>query len=265
MRKLIWILCFCLLFLVACTKNAKSPGNTNNTKQPTKTETSENTQNSAANITNTNSLKTTINSKKPVLSSNTSKLKLKSLLYKDTKYKNHEVHYPSIYGHINAAIQKKLNSAIYSLIETHATKALNSGDSSTEVSLNTNYEVKYNKNNLFSIRFYHTDYFGGAHPGSEVESITLDTTTGNKVLLDDYFLPEFNYINRTNDYIVETLNPTDIELFRDFEGVVNKEAYYLSNSGFVFFFQAYDYTPYAYGPLEFVVPYSEYSNLNRPL
>ena len=65
MRKLIWILCFCLLFLVACTKNAKSPGNTNNTKQPTKTETSEALSKSAFFFINADFRKSHLSGAKP--------------------------------------------------------------------------------------------------------------------------------------------------------------------------------------------------------
>jgi len=280
MKKLAFLLCICFLFTVACGRTMKNSRKSKNTNLPNSTDKLETNINSDTdNSKNENknedknktkgsgqeTVKPTVSINKNIhLNTNIISNLPSSVMWKDAIYKKNQVHYPVVYGLSNTIVQDKLNSAIYALIDTHANKAVNDADGLTVV-LNTSYKVEYNKNKLFSIRFYHTDNFGGAHPGSEVESITLDIKTGSKVTLDSLFLPGYNYIITTNNYIKQKIPSLNVELTRNFEGVVDKNAFYLSNSGFVFYFQAYDYTPYAYGPLEFVIPYSKYSSLTRTL
>lgn len=156
--------------------------------------------------------------------------------------------------------KNEINKEVLKFINDIKNSNVTPSDSSTKFS--NIFNVTYNKKGYFSIKFTSTIYTqGAAHPNTQLDGITFNIETGKIVEFKEYFLPEFNPITRSNDYIAKYIKDNDVPVFAEFTGIKNSKNYYLTDKGFTFFFQPYELTPYAFGPLEVNIPYSEYSNL----
>lgn len=56
-----------------------------------------------------------------------------------------------------------------------------------------NYEVKHNKNNILSLYITYLKYTGGAHPITEADSFNINTKSGKKLKLKDFFKQNQDY------------------------------------------------------------------------
>lgn len=120
------------------------------------------------------------------------------------------------------------------------------------------YSTGVNHNSILSLRF--EDYVfweHAAHGITVVRSITLNICNAQVYSFSDLFDPAAPYRERVNAIIREQIAARQIPLLREFEGVYLEQEYYLTDSELVIYYQLYDYTPYAYGILEFAISYSQ--------
>ena len=111
--------------------------------------------------------------------------------------------------------------------------------------------------------YYANSVTGAAHPANYQFSEQFDLATGERLTLSSFFTdPE---AARTR--ILETLSGKDAlsgysadTLSSEFKD----EYFYLTEDGFVFYFQPDTVAPYAAGLLEFSIPYSELEDLLSP-
>lgn len=124
------------------------------------------------------------------------------------------------------------------------------------------YDVMVNTNGIMSILNNSYMYMkDAAHGLSMRSSINIDMVDGRLYDLEDLFKPGANYKDKLNDIIKKQLAKEDIPLLREYEGIKDKQEYYLTDKELVVYYQLYDYTPYAYGFLEFYIPYESISDM----
>ncbi|MBC9784366.1 DUF4163 domain-containing protein [Heliobacterium chlorum] len=170
---------------------------------------------------------------------------------------------PTVQTNINRILKERVDSfkknnigtLRESLVELH-----DAGAKNMTMAIDCNYEVKYNQNGLISFFFRDYIYSGGAHGMTYASSLTLNTTTGKVYSLPDLFQDDsyVPIINRTvSQYFTEQIH----EPLSGFTSIPRDQNFYLSPEGLVVYFQLYEYTPYAYGFPEVVIPYTDLDSL----
>ncbi len=127
------------------------------------------------------------------------------------------------------------------------------------------YSVPYNHDGILSILFSDYRYFGGAHGGDLRSSLTFDLKTGKQLSLEDLMIKDSGYRELINSSIKKEIK-NRVEsgvLFElaDFEDIGDDPAYYLTQDAVVFYFQEYEYFPYASGIQEFPMMYLDFSGM----
>jgi len=131
-----------------------------------------------------------------------------------------------------------------------------------------NYEVKYNQNGLLSIVLSNYQYAGGAHGGTVQTAYTFDLNTGKQLSLTSLMKSGSGYQQQFDTKIKAEINAREksgmlVEIANSpFQTLGNNPDFYLSDDGIVFYFQQYQYFPYAAGIQEF--PFS-YDSIARDL
>ncbi|MGG6310668.1 RsiV family protein [Paenibacillus macerans] len=67
-----------------------------------------------------------------------------------------------------------------------------------------------------------------------------------------------NYVSIINKRIKEQIKNRNMELLTPFESIEPDRGYFLNRNGVVVFFTQYEYTSYAEGMPEFVIPYAAF-------
>lgn len=129
------------------------------------------------------------------------------------------------------------------------------------------YDVKYNQNGLFSIVLSNYQYEGGVHGSTIQTAFTFDLNTGKQLKLSDLTNPSSGY-QKYFDAAIRSQIDARIKsgaLYEfpssPFQTLGGNPDFYLSDDGIVFYFQEYQYFPYAAGIQKFTVPYGSISSM----
>lgn len=129
----------------------------------------------------------------------------------------------------------------------------------------SSYDTSVNQNDILSLTFENYTYWEGAPHGITImRAITVNLETGQRYQFWQLFDPRTNWKAQINAIIRAQIAERQIPMLRPFEGVTDKEEYFLTNKSLVIFYQIYDYTPYVYGILEFEIPYNQIENIINP-
>ena len=131
------------------------------------------------------------------------------------------------------------------------------------------YEIKYNQNGLLSVVLSDYQYSGGAHGSTIQSSYTFDLTTGKDLSLADLMTPDSGYTAFINASIRKQIDSRVktgglYEFTPGFTDIGEDPPYYVSDEGLVFYFQQYEYFPYAAGIQEFTIPYADLTSMLKP-
>lgn len=163
---------------------------------------------------------------------------------------------------LNSKVRSKINSAI----KRAAFAAIPDYDPGTSISeAVSSYKTTVNMKGVLSLRF--EDYFYpemAAHGVTGVSSVTLDLKTGREYEFYQLFRKGTNYQTEINQIIQAQIIAEQIPLLKPFTGVGPDEDYYLTPDSLVVYYQPYEYTPGAYGVLEFKIPYSQITGIIDP-
>jgi len=175
--------------------------------------------------------------------------------------------YPLITGLADKTVQKKLNT----LFKKEAINAKNQGLKCAVVLSQSeyggtklcetylDYKIAYNQNGLLSVVFSEYQYAGGAHGSTTQSSYTFDLQTGEELKLNDLLNADKKYTSYINAIIKKEIDKKvasgDLFELEKFKSIGKNPAFYLSDEGIVFYFQQYEYFPYAAGIQEFVIPF----------
>ncbi|MCZ8520426.1 MULTISPECIES: stalk domain-containing protein [Paenibacillus] len=185
-----------------------------------------------------------------------------------------EVQYPQVEGFADAAVQKKMNDVLRAQgeaavaegikIVTEAEKGNQEIKSeSPEVEIppslfSSSYTVTSNEQGKLSLYVDQYQYTGGAHGGTARRGYTFDLKTGELLTLKAAAADHPDYVSIINRTIQNNIKDTELYLLTPFETIQPDRNYYLSHEGIVIYFQQYEYTPYAAGMPEFIIPYSAF-------
>ena len=190
------------------------------------------------------------------------------------KKMNDTIYYPQLYGMANVDIQNQINTTF----KNHAVGLLNyyneiiswgieAEDPMLEYyTVDSEYEIKYHQNNRLSIVSFDYEYTGGVHGLYWYTAHNFDLNTGELLQLPELFLEHTNYSMVINNEIKKQINilkQTDdyweLEPFYSIDQ--NTPNFYLTPIGIGIYFSLYEYTPYAYGIPEFIIPYSVFGGI----
>lgn len=162
---------------------------------------------------------------------------------------------------INSNIEKTI-MAYAEDVEKSAKEAQKLGAFHNNYTINSEYNIHYNKNNLLSITTSCYQYTGGAHGMTFVNSFNIDTKSGENISLKDFFSPEENYVEVINKTVREEITNHPKEYFEDvvnrFKGILPDQPFYIENDNVVVYFGLYDIAPYAGGIKEFKIPFKNF-------
>ncbi len=126
--------------------------------------------------------------------------------------------------------------------------------------LDSTYSVSYNENSLVSIQFEYYSYVAGAaHPISYTKTLTYDMLSRQEIQLQDLFIADSDWLTTLSTYSSNDLNTREVLQFA--EGaqplMENFSRWVITPEGLKFFFDTYQVAPYAAGPQQVLIPYSE--------
>lgn len=163
-------------------------------------------------------------------------------------------------------LSSKVRSKVNSAIRKAAFEAIPDYDPGTSVvEAVSNYKTIVNLKGILSLRF--EDYYYpemAAHGVTGVSSITIDLKTGHEYEFYQLFRRGSNYQTVLNQIIQAQIVAGQIPLLKPFAGVGPDEDYYLTPDSLVIYYQPYEYTPGAYGVLEFTIAYSQITGIIDP-
>lgn len=125
-----------------------------------------------------------------------------------------------------------------------------------------NFEITYNREPFLSMYFDQYTFRGGAHGETQRFGFTFNTSTGRQMELNQFFRSQ-GYLREVHQEIIRQIRRQVAQnpgiYFPDYERNViryfNEENYYLTRTGFAFFYPAYTIAPGATGIPVFIVPY----------
>lgn len=173
------------------------------------------------------------------------------------------------------AIQDRIN-AIFSDISTTAQQDIKSAEEESKkiaeergepipYMLHVSYSVPYNYDGILSILFSDYRYVGGAHGGDFRTAYTFDLTAGKELTLPDLMNEGSGYrafINTSiKKEIVRRLEAGEVYELAEFKDIGDDPAWYLTQDAIVFYFQEYEYFPYASGIQEFPIRYTDLNGM----
>ena len=184
--------------------------------------------------------------------------------------------YPQIDGLDNRAIQDGINSVFRQAAEEAKTKGLRNAEEMKEVRVSGytgipwrcetyfDYRLKYNQNGLLSVVVTDYQYSGGAHGITLQDSYTYNLETGREYSLSGLFRSDVDYVSFISSTIENEINARGLSEIAPFKTINADQNFYLSENGLVFYFQPYEYFPYAAGIQEFHVDFSALQSMLKP-
>ena len=96
------------------------------------------------------------------------------------------------------------------------------------------------------------------HPNHSRMTINMSEQTGKPIELSDLYTEQELFYESVNVFIDVHMRENKEAFYNDivFSGINEDTQFYLTKDGIVFYFQLYEYAPYAYGYPEVVVPFS---------
>lgn len=210
--------------------------------------------------------------------------RIEDLLFSETKpVLEIKIEYPQVFGKIAGLCENRFNNFylrsaaktnLYVRTEMYK-KAANTYKNSEKTGFPFNFMtfektlfVSKNNGEFISIYFDTFKYMGGAHGMTTRTADTWNAKNGSIMPLGSFFTKGFNYIR----YIQETISQQISADLQSNESVYYKNAperckrlfnekrYYLSDTGFIFFYPSYSIAPYYAGIRTFEVPFENFGN-----
>ncbi|GKT33871.1 hypothetical protein ADUPG1_007546, partial [Aduncisulcus paluster] len=106
----------------------------------------------------------------------------------------------------------------------------------------------------------------GIHPNHSRRTVTLSKITNKELFLKDIFSDEVRFKELVNVFIDGYMKEHEGDFYDGavFEGIDEHTQFYLSDKGLVFYFQLYEYAPYAYGYPEIEIPFTYLKEALKP-
>lgn len=183
------------------------------------------------------------------------------------------VYYPVISGYENTTVQQKINT----FLKNEADRNIAAGSKQMDQvvkgnqqiladnpkatirqpSFESQYTVTYNEQGRLSLYVDYHIYSGGAHGDTARIPYTFDLATGDVLSLKEVTNNE-KYVSIINDKIKSQIKSRNLPLIAHFQTIEGDRDYFLNRNGVVIYFTQYEYTSFAEGMPEFVIPYTDF-------
>jgi Protein of unknown function (DUF3298)/Deacetylase PdaC len=132
--------------------------------------------------------------------------------------------------------------------------------------------VKNQTDKILSIEYSDYSFLGGAHPNTFVSFSNYSLTNGEEISLDDCLIKGYeNQLNSVGEKIFrqkkklsENSDLSSAGYWFDEDRFELNDNFAILKEGLLFYFNSYDVAPYAAGPTEIMIPYSEITHLILP-
>lgn len=188
--------------------------------------------------------------------------------------KSIHVYYPVLSGYSDTAVQNKINAFLKKEADRNVAEGskemdpqakenmkILAGNPKADVrtpSLDGQYTVSYNEKGKLSLYVDYYVYTGGAHGMTVRQPYTFDLATGDVLSLKEAAGGKENYVSAINKEIKDQIKNRHMDLMVPFQTIEADRDYFLNRNGIVIYFTQYEYTSYAEGMPEFVIPYSAF-------
>lgn len=185
------------------------------------------------------------------------------------------VYYPTVSGLNNVEVQRKINEFLKQEADrfvaegskqmdpvVQANNELLAEDPDATIrrpSFDGRYTVTYNENGRLSLYADYYVYLGGAHGNTVRTAYAFDLSTGDTLSLKDVAGNRADYVKIINQQIKEQIADRKLQLLTPFQTIEPDRDFFLSHQGVVVYFTQYEYTSFADGMPEFVIPYSTFA------
>jgi hypothetical protein len=203
------------------------------------------------------------------------KLKINSeVIGADGDGKSLHVYYPVMSGYENTTVQQKINTFLKNETDKNIAAGSKQMDQVVEgnkqiladnpkatirqPSFDGHYTVTYNEHGRLSLYVDYHIYSGGAHGDTARVPYTFDLATGNLLSLKEITNSTEKYVSIINDTIKSQIKSRILPLNPPFQTIEADRDYFLNHNGVVIYFTQNEYTSYAEGMPEFVIPYSDF-------
>jgi len=132
---------------------------------------------------------------------------------------------------------------------------------------NITMDVRYNENNILSLKIEKYAYTGGAHGIFITEYITFNLRQKKRLYLEDIFKENFNdELNSILDKKLREMNGIKAEENLTESGffvdkIESTDNFYINNDGIGFFYNVYSIAPYSTGATELFIQFDELTEL----
>jgi hypothetical protein len=128
-----------------------------------------------------------------------------------------------------------------------------------------NVNVENSADSLITLSIYTEDYSGGAHPNASTIFLNIQAQTGDRVTLENILKSGYKdaltkigeRVFREQRQLADTASFTNNAFnFPDDKFQLNNN-YGFTKEGILFYYNSYEVAPYAAGPTEVLIPYTE--------
>ncbi|WP_171038100.1 DUF3298 and DUF4163 domain-containing protein [Aquibacillus sediminis] len=191
----------------------------------------------------------------------TNSFQVEAKYYKDIQ----ELKYPQVSGMEDDSIQKNINKTLEDYIkdsyESYQETIEKAEEQGFPFDYQSEFEVKYQKDEKLSILTSDYMFSGGAHGSTEVKSFNFDLTEAKQVFLTDILTTDdqieqakeylWNYMKDRPNIFFPDVKKEDITLGKD-------TSFYFTDRGIAIVFQAYEVAPGVAGNQEIEIPKDVY-------
>lgn len=168
--------------------------------------------------------------------------------------------YPQLQNIPDTKVERNINELMRQELEHFA-----SGITVPETQAQSNYAVQLNQGEILSLSITESFYIKhAAHPMSFLRSFTFQVRTGQKYTFKELFITDADYALVVNQAIKQYLAEQQVIMLRPFQGISDKQEFFLTPDALVVYYQLYEYTPYVYGFLKIAIPYSQLESILVP-
>jgi hypothetical protein len=173
---------------------------------------------------------------------------------KSDKYLDAKLNIPSITitdKTIEKSINDKIKNDIMNVYYEFRQEATNY-KSENQFTLNNDFEVNKNNENLLSITIKYYKNATGAHGDYENISYNIDMKNGQNIHLYELFEKDSDYKKIIDLNIKNQIEKSDSEIYT-FNGIKDNQKFYIKDDNLVIYFDLYDIAPYPKGIPEFPI------------
>lgn len=185
-----------------------------------------------------------------------------------------DLNVPRITGMTDAKAQEQMNQSLeqkaIELQNSLKTEALTSKQESEQedfpfrqFGLYSRCPKYYSNDQVLSFYVDYYTYTGGAHGLTDRVGYNYRMSSGSELKLSDLFNQGYDYKTVLNEAIAEKIKADPEKYFNGelgFQGITEKQGFYLDSKSLIIFFNPYEIAPYAAGIPEFYIPLNDFGS-----